>query len=59
MNNNVNEIKQIETSILQDLDELDYLLQTLAIWQDKRLSLIECEKKINDLKIKFAIKDSK
>lgn len=57
MNNSINEIKQIESTIMDDLEELDYLLQTLAVWSDKNLTLMEADRRVNDLKIKFARKD--
>lgn len=45
-------------SIMEDLTELKFLCETLAVWSDRTLSLKEAQKRINDLKIKFAIKDN-
>lgn len=44
-----------ETSILEDIEHLDYLLKCHAVWADRNLSLKESHKRIEELKIMFAI----
>lgn len=56
VNNKIaDDVQDQETTILENLDQLQYLLECAKVWCTKGISVKEAHKQINELKIKFAV----
>jgi len=51
----IDDIRDQETTMLEDIDHLEYLLECAKVWCTRGLSLKEAYARIENLKIKFAI----
>jgi len=51
----IDNISDQETTILEDIDHLQYLLEVAKVWCNNSITLKEAYRQIDELKIKFAI----